>query len=129
MSVHRRIAARAASKALSWQNVTFESSWFNWGSGYQTVQYRLEGDMVRVRGLARKNGAGTAGETIFALETGYRPPLRVPPIACMAQLTSSTIAAVRVDVETSGKVSMPANAATLVSGNWVSLDFSFSITA
>lgn len=127
MSVHRLIAARAASKALPWQDVTFLNSWFNYAAGFQTVQYRLVGDMVQVRGLARKDSAGAANESIFQLPSGLRPPSRefFPCIASGFGGASNT--AIRVNVASDGTV-YPTDA-PVAGTNWVSLHFAFSITA
>jgi hypothetical protein len=54
----------------AWINVSFQNGWVNYGSVYQTVQYRKVGDMVQIRGLAK---SGTIGQVIFTLPGGYAP--------------------------------------------------------
>lgn len=53
-----------------WVNVTFQNSWTDYGSPYQTVQYRREGRKVILRGLAK---SGTMGLPMFTLPTDCRP--------------------------------------------------------
>lgn len=54
-----------------WVNVTFQNGWVNRASG-QVVQYRKEGDVVRIRGHCQN---GTAPPSVvFTLPAGFRPP-------------------------------------------------------
>ena len=55
----------------AWANVTFQSGWSNYGSGWQTAQYRKVGDEVQVRGLVQ---GGVIEQPIFTLPPGLRPP-------------------------------------------------------
>ena len=67
-----------AQPASVWTNVTFQNGWSNYGAPFQTVQYRLIGDEVKVRGLMK---GGTIGAvSAFTLPAGYWPPavLQVP---------------------------------------------------
>lgn len=55
----------------------FSTNWSNKG-GYNTVQYRLGIDKsVYLRGNCTKAAALVAGETIFTLPTGFRPPAQI----------------------------------------------------
>jgi hypothetical protein len=55
----------------AWTAVTFLNGWSNYGSGFQTMQYRKVGDIVYLRGFVK---GGTASTAVFALPVGYRPP-------------------------------------------------------
>jgi hypothetical protein len=67
-------AAIAAITATSWANVSFENSWVNLGSGYQSAQYRKVGDIVYLRGSIKD---GSSGTTAFTLPANFRPPAHV----------------------------------------------------
>lgn len=54
-----------------WTAVTFQNSWANYGSGYQTCQYRRVGDMLQLRGVMT---GGVSGSVPFTLPAGYRVP-------------------------------------------------------
>lgn len=55
----------------SWASVTFNTGWTNYGSGNTSVEYKKIGDMVFLRGLAKRiSGSNTV---IFTLPSGYRP--------------------------------------------------------
>lgn len=54
----------------AWTAVSFSGTWVNFDASHP-CQYRLEGDVVRVRGWAK---SGTVGTSIFTLPSGYRPP-------------------------------------------------------
>jgi hypothetical protein len=92
-----------------WTNVTFITPWVNYGSGYQTAQYRKIGDRVELRGLVR---GGANLSTIFSLPVGFRPPARL-----LLSTQTNTNVAGRVDVDTLGNVIMQ-NGDT----GWISLD-------
>ena len=56
-----------------WQSVTFSNSWVDYGSNYDTAQYRkLANGMVELKGFV-KNGTTAAGTQMFTLPVGYRP--------------------------------------------------------
>ncbi len=60
-----------ASAPSAWTAASFEGTWVNFGSTFQTVQYRKVDDIVQIRGLAKD---GTIGSVIFTLPAGFRPP-------------------------------------------------------
>lgn len=80
-----------------WQDVTFQNGWSNYGSGYQTVQYRKWGDSVQIRGTAT---GGTLGVAMFTLPEGYRPPAHVE----LPQCGSVTGTVVMLVVKSTGEV-------------------------
>ncbi len=108
----------------AWNNLSFGSGWTNYGSGYQTCQYRRFGDRVHLRGLASNTSTGA---TIGTLPVGYRPTagrlilnLQAYPSGAMLE------GGYRVDIDTSGNIL--AVGWTPANGDWVSLNCSFSIS-
>lgn len=98
---------------LPWIVATLASGWAP-TVGYEEPGYRLEGDVVRLRGTV----TGTSG-TITTLPVGYRPPGRVRFSVAGAGASGS----VNVEIASTGVVSVAAS-------TQVSLDgIAFSITA
>jgi hypothetical protein len=64
----------AAAAPTAWTAVTFQNGWVNFGGSQQVLQYRKEGDVVRLRGMAK---SGTVGTIICVLPVGFRPPGQV----------------------------------------------------
>lgn len=61
---------------LTWTNLTFNSTWGNYGSPYGAAQYSKDNaGLVRLRGVVKPNGSTSA--TIGTLPSGYRPPSSV----------------------------------------------------
>jgi len=90
----------------------FATGWGNYGAPFQTVQYRKIGVLVYVRGLAISSSNRAAGDPVFTLPVGFRP---------LSQLLYTSIQSngqYRVDVETTGRIILPAAAA---SGTFVSM--------
>ena len=54
----------------SWQSITLENGWENYGAEYQSAQYKKVGNKVFLRGLIRN---GSNGTTAFTLPSEYRP--------------------------------------------------------
>ena len=86
------------------QDVPFEpfpflAPWTDWTDdvNVQTAGFRLVGNMVQLRGIAKRNAA-TSGQ-IGTLPSGYRPPLHV-----MISTTLSTPGHCRTDVYSDGRV-------------------------
>jgi hypothetical protein len=96
--------------AVSWTVATLESGWTA-TAGFQAPSYRLEGDVVRLRGTA----TGTAGP-IVTLPVGYRPPAKVRFAVAGAPT------GLQIEITTAGVV-------TATSSTEVSLDgIAFSLT-
>jgi hypothetical protein len=87
----------------TWTAFPFGAGWQTYGSGYQACQYRQEGDLVRVRGLAAQTIA--ANGTIGTLPTGFRPPAPII-VNLMAAVTSQPAVAVRVDISAAGALNV-----------------------
>ena len=104
----------------TWTAVSSGSNWQNYGSGYQTAQYKKFGDQVYLRGLATSNAnSWTTYPTILTLPVGYRPPARL-----IFEQTGNNSVAVRVDITSSGLVQWVAAGA---GSGYISLDgISFS---
>ncbi len=113
----RRVAdaERSIGRATPWTAVTFVNAHVNYGAGFQTVQYRKQGDMVQVRGLFR---TGAVGSTVFTLPVGFRPP------ASLGFVVDSNSAFGRINVDPSGQVVLAAGS---TASTWT--NFSFSVKA
>ena len=112
----------------AWTAPAFQNSWFSYGGALQDVHYRKIGDRVQIRGVARKDATFAAGQTIFTLPAGYRPP--------DSQLWSVLVYGnvgggvgeyhERVDVLATGEVQV-SWASSHAAGNWVSFHHEFSV--
>lgn len=72
--LHDRISSlETATSDSGWIDVTFENSWYDYAGSWDDVQYRKIGDVVHLKGLARKDSAFTSPDTIFTLPEGFRP--------------------------------------------------------
>jgi len=69
----------------------FEGTWVNEGTPFQDMQFRLEGDRVRLRGVVQSGGSGSA---IFTLPAGYWPPADIK--FCFNGTTAAVIHAVTI---------------------------------
>ena len=94
-----------------WTGVTFQNGWANYGSGYQTCQYRKIGDVVQLRGVATN---ATGNTVAFTLPAGYRPP-------AVVELTTHTGAAAlaRITVDSIGQCTLQ-GAGNVWIGSWFS---------
>ncbi len=105
----------------AWTGLTYTNAggttWTDYGGAFQIGQYRKVGDLVFVRGLAKRTAG--AGTTIAILPAGYRPPLYT-----YTQLFSSLCSggACRVDIDTSGNIVDIGG----VGGTWIALNLIFS---
>lgn len=69
----------ASSLATDWIDVTFQNSWANYGSNWETCQYRRHSNgIVEIKGLMRN---GTLTSTAFTLPIGFRPADDIHAIA------------------------------------------------
>jgi len=68
----------------AWTTPTLLNGWLQYGSGWQTLQYRKIGDIVYIRGLIK---SGTVPSTIFTLPTGFRP-LAINQFVCMGNVSA-----------------------------------------
>ncbi len=96
----------------AWIGATLQSSWQNYGGGYNSAAYYKSKDgRVYLRGLV-KDGAVGGNATIFTLPAGYRPPSRE---LCIVKINTSFG---RIDIDANGRV-IPWN---ISQNDWVSLD-------
>ncbi len=113
-----------------WTEPTLENSWIHYNStsgSWTRVAYRREGDVVRLRGLLRKNSDSGAGESIFTLPSDFRPPKQTM-LEC-ASYESGTYARDRLTVTSLGVVQTAfARSIAPVSAQWLYLDHEFSTT-
>ena len=101
-------------KALSYTNGG-GTTWTDYGAGQQAGQYKKVGDLVFVRGLAKRTAG--SGTTIATLPSGYRPPA---PIFFAANASD---AYGRVDVDASGNIVLNIGSAS----THISMNFCFSV--
>jgi hypothetical protein len=105
----------------AWTFPSLNSSWVNYGAGFQTIRYRKTPDgTVHIQGLIA-GGTTTGGTTVFTLPAGYRP-------AGTLILTSQAdggggIVIARTDIDSSGNVKTSIG----WSATWTMLEFSFSV--
>jgi hypothetical protein len=91
----------------TWVSVTFNTGWGDFGSGYQTIQYRKTGDTVQMRGLCYRFSGSSP--IICTLPSGYRPPYRE------VFVVMADGAAGRLDVTTAGEMTLVAGTTGYVS--------------
>ena len=99
----------------SWNNLTLQNSWANYGGTWATAQYRKMPDgRVEVKGFIRY-GVITTGTIIATLPTGYRPTeIRMKPVFHVN-------GACAVDVGTDGTI----KTRNVTNNGWLSIEFSF----
>jgi hypothetical protein len=106
-----------------WIALPFGSGWNNY-AGYQACQYRKFGDRVHLRGLAQNS---STGYVIGTLPSGYRPAGGRILLNLLADPAGAAgVGGYRVDIDTAGNITVVGW--TPASGDWVSLDCSFSIS-
>lgn len=99
--------------ALVWRNITLNSPWANYGSGYQIAQYAKDAQgFVHLRGLVR---GGAINSAICTLPVGYRPPAN-EILAANTSEGNGNIPVMRLNIFTDGRITAAANFF-----NWVSL--------
>jgi hypothetical protein len=79
-----------------WKNLSFNTGWFNYASGYRTAQYKKVGDDVEVRGLVKRTSGSAT--TIGTLPSGYRPS----QVELGHGWTNTGVG--RIDIDTSGNI-------------------------
>jgi len=103
----------------AWTAVVFENGWSNYGSSFQSVEYRKHGDMVQVRGAMK---GGDPLVNVFTLPVGFRPPTKVV-FNFYAGPAHSGLFVIDTNGLTQASVSDGGNLAL------VTTDYSFSLTA
>lgn len=105
------------SSTPSWTAPTFQNSWTNYGSEWNTAGYYKDANgVVHLRGLVKSGSIGA----IFTLPSGYRPTATWLFI-CASNSSATPPGYARVDVNNSGVVSLNTYSANSNNG-WVSLD-------
>lgn len=83
-------------------NPSFESSWVNFGSVYNTAAfYKDMQGVVHLKGLV-KNGTVGSAETVFTLPEGYRPPARY--LFDAVSESGGSVIQSRIDIGTDGRI-------------------------
>ena len=84
-----------------WFGIPWTSPWSDWTDVLvQPGQYRLCGNMVQLRGLAKRNAATTGA--ICVLPAGFRPPVTM----ICAMTHTSPVGHCRVDINGNGTVTI-----------------------
>lgn len=110
----------------AWQSAAFGTNFTNYSTAYESVEFRREADIVRVRGLAKATATVGVTEVIFTLPTGYRPPDDlVMATVCASGSTAPAIAV--IEVKPTGIV-MLGGGMSMVNGNYITLNFTFAIS-
>lgn len=107
----------------AWTTPAFQNGWGGFPTPTQTVQYRREGDLVRMRGLCRKLSSAAGNEILFTLPSGFRPPVNGGLLfGCWtSDGGASPIQAQRpVSINSNGQVTI--NVQLTGGTNWVSFD-------
>lgn len=118
LELGKRVAKleRSMGKVLPgpWTNFVFGSNWTNYGSGFQTCQWRKVGDVVELRGLATLVTPGTGGTSIITVfPVGARPAMTLLFPTIMGEPNQIC----RIDVNNSGNLQP-----TFTVPTWVSLN-------
>ena len=98
--LHEKVLEESGRKQISkpntWYKFTFENSWANYGSTWQTAQYSIDSNgFVHLRGLIKD---GSTSADITSLPTGFQPVMDEIFIVRTSAGTS------RVDIKTDGDV-------------------------
>ena len=98
--LHEKVLEESGRKKISkpntWYNFTFENSWANYGSTWQTAQYSIDSNgFVHLRGLIKD---GSTSADITSLPTGFQPVMDEIFVVGTSAGTS------RVDIKTDGDV-------------------------
>ncbi len=103
----------------AWTALPIIAGWANYGVGYNSAQYRINNNVVELRGLLRTSVAKAIGSTIATLPVGYRPVSRY--LLDTIYFTGNG----RIDVHNTGIITVQT---AMALNTWVSLDnLSFSI--
>lgn len=129
-------SAWSGTRGGAWTNISLASDWTAYGNPYQTPQFRVDGSVMRLRGLARKGTGVTAGSVIATFGSPYAPLSGEIFACCTSQSIVSGAASAgtahthtsvnyagRVDINSAGNLTLQASATSpLGNGGWVSLD-------
>lgn len=59
----------------TWNSVSYENAWSDYGSGYPPVQYIVDGNIVRFRGVMKPGSPSTDGTPVFNIPVQYAVPV------------------------------------------------------
>lgn len=109
----QNIRQRIVEADSGWQSLTFTGGISNFGAGHRTIGVRKQNGEIKLRGLALIGGINGAGGTLMTIPIGFRPSL----IEVFTQDYNN--AAVRLDINPSGAITLPAQATA--AGSFISL--------
>lgn len=117
----------------TWQTVggtgaAYSANWSNYGSTFQTVAYRREGPVVRLRGRAKKASAPAAGDVIFVLPSGFQPTADTDFMVITGADSGAADTVGRVIVRSNGNVEWASGYAGANANPWTALNgLTFSV--
>lgn len=87
----------------TWQNLTLQNSWTNFGTPYSNAQYRLASDgFIHLRGLVT-TGTRADGTIIATLPSGFFPPAQ-KYLSTTSNVANLSISNPQIVVDTSGNI-------------------------
>jgi type II secretory pathway pseudopilin PulG len=106
-------ALLSVTAATGWNSLTYQNSWSDYGSGYNTGAYtKTSAGIVLLKGLIKRTGTGTVNETIAVLPVGYRPSAPL-----IFGVSTNPDASGRIDVYPDGRITIAAGDTT-----WMTLE-------
>ena len=101
-------------KDSGWIDATYQNGWTTYGGAYSQARYKKIGSVVYIDGLVK---AGTIGQAVFTLPSGFRPTKRQ-----LKATETDRNANGRLDINTNGDV-----VASSGSSGWFSVNCSFAL--
>lgn len=106
-------------RTTAWTTPTLLNSWVDFGSGYQGLRWRKEGNSIEIEGTIK---SGADPSVIFTLPAGARP---AAPRLGLPGALSSDQSSPRIDVQTNGDVEVAATGFDVTT--WLSLSLRFGL--
>lgn len=107
----------------AWTALTLTAPWTNLGSGYQNAQYRMNDDVVEIRGVIT---GGVLGSTIATLPVGFRPPAKIN-ISTNVGFASPSMAV--LDISASGAIVLTIAPGATGNAGYLNIIACFSVLA
>jgi hypothetical protein len=113
----------AKAGSLSWQPLSFNSPWTNYGGEYGTASSAKDADgIVHLRGLVRNTASFSGAQIIATLPPGRRPTHRVTFPAVAHNGSAYTTARIQINPDGTVGLYNQVGAALGAANGWISLD-------
>lgn len=113
----------AKAGSLSWQPLSFNSPWTNYGGEYGTASSAKDADgIVHLRGLVRNTASFSGAQVIATLPPGRRPTHRVTFPAVAHNGSAYTTARIQINPDGTVGLYNQVGAALGAANGWISLD-------